>query len=84
MNAIVATRDLSGWGFPLGANVTRMLRRPRPRVETCSGKEPEFIQWMQERHGVTTPAQAMEKFRVSRATAYRWLASRNDAQRRAA
>lgn len=84
MNAIVATPDLRGWGFPVGANVTRMLRRPRKHVEACSAAEADFIRWAADLHYMPKPFDIMDRFRVSRATAYRWLDNLAAAQRRAA
>lgn len=73
MNAIVVTPALQGWGFPPGANVTRLVRKPR-RVTLGIGKKADFIDWLHTQPCPVDFRDVCARFHVSRATAYRWLA----------
>lgn len=90
MNAIVATPNLRGWGFPVGANVSRLVRKPRPvidrsrHVDRSSVAEADFLDWAQTLGTTPKAVDIVERFRVSRSTAYRWLDNLPAKQRRCA
>jgi len=76
MNAIVVTPQLRGWGFAPRVNVSHMLRRPRRCALRGEATYEDFTDWM--KHRIHEPAriEVMQRFNVSRATAYRWMAMR--------
>lgn len=75
MSAIIVTHELRGWGFAPCVNISRVLRRPRRRSVDEAATEAAFNEWM--KHRIHEPAriEIMQRFNVSRATAYRWMAA---------
>lgn len=79
MNAIVVTPALRGWGFPPRTNLLRIVRRPVRRAPN-GATEDTFREWADEQPKTPKPLDVCMRFGVSRATAYRWLATRKAEQ----